>query len=52
MEVGTVAEIGEHVAGFGEWRLADPGHAFAAHLAEGLGPRVDPGGHVVAADAG
>ena len=37
VEVGAVAEIGEDVRRLGERRLADPGHAFAAHLGEGLG---------------
>ncbi|OPZ02233.1 MAG: hypothetical protein BWZ09_02581 [Alphaproteobacteria bacterium ADurb.BinA305] len=53
VHVGAVAEVGEHVRGVGERRLADPGHALPAHLAEGL--RVlgrQPGRHVVAADAG
>ena len=53
MHVGAVAEVGEDVAGAGEWRLADPGHALAAHLTEGPGGfRRQPGRHVVAADAG
>ncbi len=36
----------------GERRLADPRHAFAAHLAEAHGRAVHPDRHVVAADAG
>ena len=36
----------------GERGLADPGHAFAAHVGEGRGAAVHPGHHVVAADAG
>ncbi|MNL01996.1 hypothetical protein D3C87_1224840 [compost metagenome] len=52
VEVGAVAQVGEHVLVPRERRLADPGHAFAAHLAEGAGAAVHPHGHVVAADAG
>ena len=53
MEVGAVAQVGEDVLGLGERRQADPGHALPAHLAEGLrAGAVDPGRHVVAADAG
>src|SRR5690606_524034 len=51
VEVGAVAQVLEHVPGFGEARLAAPGHAFAAHLGEGVGAAVHPGDHVVAADA-
>ncbi len=51
MEIGAVAEVLEHVPGFGERRLPAPGHAFAAHLGEGVGAAVHPGDHVVAADA-
>ena len=36
MEVGAVAEVGEHVRVLRERRLADPGHAFAAHLVKVL----------------
>ena len=50
MVVGAVAEIGEHMLGFGEGRLAHPGHAFAAHLREGVRIAVHPLRHVVAAD--
>ena len=45
VEVGAVAKVGEHVLRFGERRLADPGHAFAAHLRKGLrrcGPSRSP----------
>ena len=52
VEVGPVAEIGEDVLLVGERRLTDPGHAFAAHLGEGLRPPVHPRRHVMAADAG
>jgi hypothetical protein len=52
VEVGAVAEVGEDVLLVGERRLADPGHAFAAHVGEGRGIAVHPGHHVVAADAG
>ena len=51
MEIGAVAEVLEHVLRFGERRLAAPGHAFAAHLREGVGAAVHPRDHVVAADA-
>jgi hypothetical protein len=50
--VGAVAEVGEHVLVRRERRLADPGHALAAHLREGHGAAVHPDRHVVAADAG
>src|SRR5690606_13508070 len=50
VEVGAVAEIGEHMLGRSEGRLADPRYAFATHLAECLGLRVNPGRHVVATD--
>ncbi|MNH15044.1 hypothetical protein D3C79_746500 [compost metagenome] len=52
VEVGTVTQVGKDMLGGGKGRLADPGYSFATHLAEGLGLRVDPGGHVVAADTG
>ncbi len=52
MVIGAVAEIGEDVRRLGEGRLADPGHAFAAHLGEGRGVAIHPDRHVVAADAG
>ena len=52
VEVGAVAQVGEDVLVVGERRLADPGHAFAAHLREGGGAAVHPHRHVVAADAG
>ena len=37
--VGAVAQVREDVLLFGERRLADPGHAFAAHLRELAGRR-------------
>ncbi len=37
VEIGAVAEIGEDVLLVGERRDADPGHALAAHMGEGLG---------------
>ena len=52
MEVGAVADIGEHVGFLGERRLADPGRPLAAHLAVERGGAVHPLRHVVAADAG
>ena len=51
MKIGAVAEILEHVLGFGERRLPAPGRTFATHLGEGLGTTVHPGDHVVATDA-
>ena len=51
MVVGAVAEVGEDVLLFGERRLADPRHAFAAHVRELAGPAVHPDRHDVAADA-
>src|SRR5690606_23677257 len=51
VEIGAVAQVLEHVRGVGERGLAAPGHAFAAHLGEGVGAAVHPGDHVVAADA-
>ncbi|KFB67384.1 MAG: hypothetical protein CAPSK01_003142 [Candidatus Accumulibacter vicinus] len=52
VEVGAVAKVGEDVFDVGEWRLADPGDAFAAHVGEGCRAAVHPGDHVMAADAG
>jgi hypothetical protein len=52
VEVGAVAQVGEDVFLVAERRLADPGHAFAAHVGEGGGAAIHPGDHVVAADAG
>ncbi len=51
MEIGPVAEIREHVLVVREVHLAGPRHAFAAHLAEGVGIAVHPQRHIVAADA-
>ena len=51
MEVGAVAEVLEDVRGLGERRLAGPGHAFAAHVGEGVGAAVHPRHHVMATDA-
>lgn len=50
--VRAVAQVGEHVRVGRERHLADPRHAFAAHLAEGVGAAVHPHRHVVTADAG
>ncbi len=50
--IGAVAQIDEHMLVGGERRLADPSHALAAHLAEGLRGTVHPHHHVVAADTG
>ena len=53
MKISAVAQIGEHMRLVGERRLADPGHAFAAHLGEGFGMALGhPDRHVMAADAG
>ena len=52
VEVGAVPQVGEQVLLVGERRLADPGHAFAAHLGEAEVLAVHPVDHVVAADAG
>ncbi len=51
MEIGAVADIGEDMLFLGERRLADPGDALAAHLAEGVGAAVHPHRQCVAADA-
>ncbi len=51
VEVGAVAQVLEHVRRVGERRLPGPGHAFAAHVGEGVGRAVHPRDHVVAADA-
>ena len=51
MKIRAVAQVGEDVRLVGERRLADPGHALAAHLGEGRGVAVHPGHHVMAADA-
>ena len=50
VKVSAVAEILKYVASIGERRLSEPGRAFAAHLREGLGAAIHPGGHVVTAD--
>ena len=52
MEVGAVAEIGEHVLFLGERRDADPRHALASHVGVGLGRAVHPQRHEMTADAG
>ena len=52
MIVGTVAEIGENMLGFDKRRLADPGHALAAHMGVGMGVAAHPHRHEVTADAG
>ena len=52
MEIGAVAEIGEHVLFLGEGRHADPRHALASHVGVGLGRAVHPQRHEVTADAG
>jgi len=52
VEVGAVAEIGEHVLFLGERRDADPRHALASHVGVGLGAAIHPQGHEVTADAG
>src|SRR3984957_5627505 len=52
MGVGAIANIGEHVVLFGERLLAEPHHAFAAHMRGGGGLlRIDQRRHPVAADA-
>ena len=50
--VGAIAEIREDVLLFGERRLSDPRHAFAAHVREFRGAAVHPDRHDVAPDAG
>ena len=52
VEIGAVADVGEHMLLGGERLLADPGHALAAHLREADGGTVHPDGHEMAADAG
>jgi len=52
MEIGAVAEIGEHVLLVGEGSDADPRHALAAHMGEGLGAAIHPQRHEMTADAG
>ena len=37
MEIGAVAHVGEHMRFVGEGRLAQPHHAFAAHVRHGAG---------------
>src|SRR3984957_3658592 len=52
MRVGAVADISEHVILFGERLLAEPHHAFAAHMRSGGGLlRIDQRRHPMAADA-
>ncbi len=50
--VRAVAEVREDVLLVGERRLADPRHAFAAHVRERRRPAVHPDRHHVTADAG
>ena len=50
MEIGAIPQVLEDVLGLGKGGLADPGHSFAAHMGEGLGAPVHPGGHIVTAD--
>ena len=52
MVVSAVTQIGEHVLFTGEWRVADPGSAFGAHVREGGGFAIHPQHHVMAADTG
>ena len=52
MEVGAVAEIGEHMLFLGKGRHAHPRHALASHVGVGLGIAVHPERHEMAADAG
>ncbi len=52
MGVGAVADIGEQMRDVGEFRHADPGAAFAAHLGEGAGLAAVVHRHEMAADAG
>ena len=52
VEVGAVAQVGKHMGVGGERLLPDPGHALAAHLAEGAGGAVHPDRHEMAANAG
>ncbi len=42
VEVGAVAQVGEHVLVVAERLLPDPGHALAAHLGEAHGGAVHP----------
>ena len=52
MEVGAVAEIGEHMLFLGKGRHAHPRHALASHMGVSLGIAVHPQRHEMAADAG
>jgi hypothetical protein len=53
MRVGTVTEILKDVGLAGEGRLADPAHAFGAHMRDGRGtPARHRQRHPVTADAG
>ena len=52
MDIGAVAEIDKAMGLVREAGNRRPGHAFAAHLGEGLGVAVHPDRHVMAADAG
>ena len=52
VEVGAIAQVGEHVLVVAERLLPHPGHAFAAHLREAHRSAVHPDGHEVAANAG
>src|SRR6185369_900477 len=52
VKIGAVAQVGEYMLFGGKRLLADPRHAFAAHLREADGGAVHPHRHEVAADAG
>ena len=52
VEIGAVADVGEHVFLGGKRLLPDPGHALAAHLGEADGGTVHPDRHEMATDAG
>ena len=52
VEIRAIAEIGENMRVVDERLLADPRHAFAAHLREACSSAIHPQCHVVAANAG
>ncbi len=51
MKIRAIAQVGKDMALGREVLLAQPRHALAAHLAEGVGIAVHPHRHVMAADA-
>ena len=52
VKIGAIAQIRKNMRVVCEWLLANPRHAFAAHLREACRCTIHPERHVVAANAG